>query len=81
MRTTVNIRAEALEMVRERARERGLPLGEVVSEAIFTAFGASAPDQPGKKRVTLPVGGGGGLRVGVSLDHSPAVRDRMDGIG
>lgn len=80
MRTTMDIHDEALERVREQARERGVSLGEVVSEAIFAAYGETPPDQQGRKRITLPVAGGRGLQPGVSLDDSAALRDRMDGI-
>lgn len=81
MRTTVNIRDEALKMVRERAQQRGVSLGEVVSEAILAAYRDRPEDRSERQRVTLPVVGGQGLQPGVSLDDSAALRDRMDGTG
>lgn len=77
MRTTVNIRDEALEMVRERARERGISLGEVVSEAILAAY-RDKPVNQRREKIVLPVGGRGGLRPGVSLDDSAGLRDLME---
>lgn len=79
MRMTIDIRDEALEIVRERARELGKSLGEVVSEAIFATYEDLPLDRERKKRITLPVEGEGGLQPGVSLDASAALRDRMDG--
>ena len=81
MRTTLDIRQEALELARLRARESGMSLGEVVSEASLAALGDTPPDQQGKNRITLPAGGARGLQAGVSLDDSAALRDRMDGVG
>lgn len=80
MRTTINLRDEALELGRQKARELGKPLGEVISEAVLVAYGerrsARAP-----RRYDLPVSGKGGLQPGVDLDDSSALLDLMDGKG
>ncbi len=78
MRTTLNLRDEALNLCKERAAQLGVPLGEVVSEAIFTAY----RDRPGRSlesRWDLPVSGSGGLRPGVDLDCSASLEDILEG--
>jgi hypothetical protein len=44
MRTTVNIPADALELARQRARERNLSLGEAIAELVRR--GAEVDHQP-----------------------------------
>ncbi len=76
MRTTINLRDEALELGKRKAHELGRPLGDVVSEAILTAY----RDRPTTRRKTtydLPVSGSGGLRPGVDLDDSASLEDLM----
>jgi hypothetical protein len=80
VRTTVNIRDEALEACRKAAEAKGVSLGEVISEAILDSLG----ERPGggrRRRYDLPVSGEGGLRPGVDLDSSAALEDLMEGRG
>jgi len=80
MRTTLTLRAEALKLGKQKARELGKSLGDVVSDAILAAFGQRAV-RGVAKRPNLPVSGKGGLQPGVDLDDSSALADRMDGRG
>lgn len=79
MRTTVNLRDEALELGKRKARELGKPLGDVVSEAILTAY-RDRPTARRKATYDLPVSGSGGLRPGVDLDDSSSLEDLMSGV-
>lgn len=79
MRTTVDIRDDALELARKRAEERGLSLGDAVSEAILAAYRQSREAKESVP-IDLPVSGRGGLRPGVDLDDSAGLRDVMDGL-
>lgn len=77
MRTTVNLRPEALDLCRERSRERGVPMGEILSDAVLAAFG----DRPGAAEPSswdLPTAGAGGLRPGVDLDRWCDLEDLLD---
>ncbi len=78
METVVDIRDEALKLSRERAAETGLPLGEVISEAILTVYG-SRPAGERRARYDLPVSGEGGLQPGVDLDCQASLEDLMAG--
>jgi hypothetical protein len=80
MRTTINLREEALRLGKRKARETGKPLGEVVSEAILAAYG-ERPAPTARRRYPLPTSGRGGLQPGVDLDDSSGLADRMDGRG
>jgi hypothetical protein len=79
MRTTVRIQDEAYELLRKKAEEKGVSLGEAISEAAFIAF-RDRPASNRKRSFDLPVSGRGGLRPGVDLDSSSALQDVMDGI-
>lgn len=79
MRTTVSIQDEAYELLKTKAEEKGVSLGEVISEAAFVAY----RDRPARRRapaIELPVSGRGGLRPGVDLDSTSALEDVMDGL-
>ena len=78
MRTTVNIKDEALELCKRKAGEKGVSIGEVIAEAIFFTY----RDRPGRaraRRFELPVSGRGGLCSGVDLDRSTELEDVMEG--
>ena len=77
MRTTVNITDEALELCKDKAREKGISLGDVIAEAIFTAY-RQRPVRTRARRFTLPVSGRGGLRPGVDLDSNAGLEDVME---
>ena len=78
MRTTVNIREEALKLCKKKARELGTSLGEVISEAILTVY-RERPARGPKIQYQLPVSGEGGLQSGVDLDSTAALEDIMEG--
>lgn len=78
MRTTLNLREEALKLGKRKARELGKPLGEVVSEAIVATYG-ERPAPPLPRGWKLPISGKGGLQPGVDLDDSSSLADVMDG--
>lgn len=77
MRTTITMRDEALKLSKQKARELGKSLGEVISDAVLATFGERA--QGRGSRPKLPVSGRGGLQPGVDLDDSSALADRMEG--
>lgn len=77
MRTTVSLRDEALKLGKRKAQETGKSLGDVISDALLTAYGDRAVKQE-VVRFDLPVSGRGGLQPGVDLDDSSALADRMD---
>jgi hypothetical protein len=79
VRTTINIRDQALELCRQKAEETGKSLGEVVSDAILQAY-SGRPSSRQRRRYNLPVSGKGGLLPGVDLDDSSALQDVMDGL-
>ncbi|NUN98602.1 MAG: DUF2191 domain-containing protein [Candidatus Omnitrophica bacterium] len=78
MRTTVNLRDEALRLGKKVSGERGLPLGEVLSEAVLVAFGERALATQ-QQEYDLPTAGEGGLAPGVDLDNTSALFDLMEG--
>ena len=77
MRTTVNIQDEALELGKAEARDRGVSLGDIISEAIFSAYRDRI--ERARARPEVPAGGRGGLCPGVDLDDSTRLEDVMDG--
>jgi len=79
MRTTLRIRDEALELCRRRAEEKGVSLGDAVSEAILDSYRDRAASRQGPW-VQLPESGNGGLQPGVDLDDSAALEDLMSDI-
>jgi hypothetical protein len=79
VRTTINIRDQALDLCKQKAEETGKSLGEVVSDAIVQAY-SQRSSAPRRRRYALPVSGKGGLLPGVDLDDSAALQDVMDGL-
>lgn len=79
MRTTVNIQDEAFELLKKKAREKGVSIGEAISEAAFAAYRDRAGTKAAEK-FELPVAGRGGLRPGVDLDSTAGLEDVMDGL-
>ena len=78
MRTTVNIRPEALLLCRQKARDQKKSLGDVISDAIFAAF-QERPAMAPSPQYDLPVSGEGGLQPGVDLDSTSALEDLLGG--
>lgn len=77
MRTTLNLRDEALKLAKRRGEETGKSLGDVVSEAVMAAYG-QRPGKPPAAAIELPASGRGGLQAGVDLDDTATLLDRMD---
>ncbi len=80
MRTTVNIQDEALELCKDKAQEKGISIGDAITEAILTAY-RHKPAKTRSRRFTLPVSGRGGLRPGVDLDSNTGLEDVMEDRG
>lgn len=78
MRTTIRLDDELLNAAKRRAVERGTTFTAVVEDALRQAL-APRPEPMGE-REPLPTYGRGGLRPGVVLDDSAALRDVMDGV-
>ena len=77
MRTTVNIQDEALELCKDKAQEKGISIGDAITEAILTAY-RHRPAKTRSRRFTLPVSGRGGLCPGVDLDSNAGLEDVME---
>ncbi len=77
MRTTVNIQDEALELCKDKARQKGISVGEAITEAILATY-RDTPEKARSRRFTLPVSGKGGLRPGVDLDSNVGLEDIME---
>ena len=76
MRITVSIQDEALGLCRDKAQEKGISVGDAITEAIFTAY-RDKPARTRSRRITLPVSGKGGLCPGVDLDSNAGLEDLM----
>jgi len=75
MRTTVSINDQVLERAKRRARERGVSLGTVVEDALrrdLSRVGEATA------RPEIPVFAGTGVRPGVDLTSSRALRELLD---
>ncbi len=77
MRTTVNIQDEALELCKDKAQQKGISLGEAITEAILATY-RDTPEKTRYQRFILPVSGKGGLRPGVDLDSNAGLEDVME---
>ena len=77
MRTTINLRDEALALARQKALELDCSLGDIVSEAILATYRDRLAKRS-RRRYDLPVSGEGGLQPGVNLDCSAALEDLLD---
>jgi hypothetical protein len=76
MRTTVSISDELLAAAKRRARERGIPLGEVIDAALRREFSAEGR---GADRPAIPVfDGGSGPRPGIDLTSNRALHEVLD---
>jgi Bacterial antitoxin of type II TA system, VapB len=76
MRTTISISDELLAAAKQRARERGQTLGEVVDAALQREL--SEP-QPPREAPTVPVfRGGTGPRPGIDLTSNRALQEALD---
>jgi len=76
MRTTVNLDDALLGSAKQAAAARGTTLGRLIEDALREAL-ARRP-VPEDEWVELPTSGGSGLRPGVDLNDSAALRDIMD---
>ena len=79
MRTTVNIQDEAFELLKKKAREKGVSIGDVIGEAAFVAY-RDRPTRQAARTFELPVAGRAGLQPGVDLDSTASLEDAMDGL-
>lgn len=77
MRTTINIQERALQIGKRVSQESGKSLDEVVSEALFSAYGERARSGA-RFQFDPPVSGEGGLAPGVDLDDTVALFDLME---
>ncbi len=75
MRTTVAIDDNLLGAAKERARERGQTLGQVIEDALRRDIAA----QSEREAIPLPVfDGGGGLLPGVEVRSNRALAELLD---
>lgn len=84
MRTTINLPESALDLAKKKAAEGDATLGEVIAEAIYSAYLTRPRAQGGaetRARIDLPVSTlGGGLRPGVRLESNVELEDVMNGL-
>lgn len=76
MRTTVSISDELLAAARDRARERGQTLGEVVEAALRRELSDAEPR--GERPVVPVFRGGSGPRPGIDLTSNRALLEALD---
>jgi hypothetical protein len=76
VRTTVNLDDALLGSAKQAAAARGTTLTRLIEDALREAL--ARPPVAQSERVELPTSGGGGLRAGVDLNDSAALRDLMD---
>lgn len=76
MRTTIRIHDDLYAEVRQRAATSGRSIGEVVEDALRTAF-ADTPAAEGEVE-PLPTFGGSGVLPGVDLGSNAALAETMD---
>jgi Arc/MetJ family transcription regulator len=75
MRTTVSIDDGLLAAARERARERGQTLGQLVEDSLRRELGTVE----GRERPRVPVfAGGTGPRAGLDLTSNRALHEALD---
>jgi len=76
MRTTVAIDDNLLAAAKERARERGLTLGQLVEDALRLEAAHAEQRRPGPP---IPVfRGGGGLRPGIDPTSNRSMLEALD---
>lgn len=78
MRTTIRIDDSLLAEAKRRAAGAGTTLTKLIEDALREALARRPP--PKRERVGLPTFGGRGLRPGVDINESAALRDVMDGL-
>jgi hypothetical protein len=76
VRTTVSISDELLAAAKQRARERGVSLGDVIDTALRWELAATA--DPRDRPPVLMFRGGSGPRPGVDLTSNRALREVLD---
>lgn len=76
VRTTIRIHDDLYAQVRARAASTGRSIGEVVEDALRTAFANSG--EPAPTVDPLPTFGGSGVLPGVDLASNAALTDTMD---
>lgn len=79
MRTTIRLNDSLLREAKRYGLETGKTLTAVIEDALREALARRRSVRSASK-VRLPSGGSGGLRPGVQLDDSRALRDVMDGL-
>ncbi len=79
MRTTVRLDPQLMAAVKRYAFESGKTVTRVLEEALTEKL-ARARAPAVRKRISLPVFKGTGLRDGVDLNDARALRDIMDGL-
>ena len=77
MRTTVRLDDRLLADARRYAAQSGRTLTSLIDEGLRDLLARRAAPLPAG-RITLPTGGSGGLRPGVSIDSNAALLDVMD---
>lgn len=84
VRTTINLPESALDLAKKRAAEEDATLGEVIAEAIYSAYltrPKTRSGAPARFILELPVSTlGGGLRPGVRLESNAELEDVMNGL-
>jgi hypothetical protein len=79
MRTTLTIDDDLAGLLKQRARELGLPFKEVVNRTIRAGLGESAKARRGKPPKTVPHSFG--FRPGIDLDKLGQLADELEAEG
>ena len=77
MRTTVRLDDRLLVEAKRHAARSGRTLASLIDEGLRDVLAREAAPAP-EETVTLPTGGRGGLRPGVSIDSYATLLDVMD---
>ena len=76
MRTTIRLNDNLLKQLKKYAADTGQSMTGVIEDALREKF--HRKKQGSEENLILPTFSGNGLKPGVDLDDSPALRDLMD---
>ncbi len=76
MRTTLTLDDDLAGLLKQRARELGIPFKEVVNRTIRTGLGATAKPRSGPALKTIPHSFG--FRPGIDLDKLNQLADELE---
>ena len=76
MRTTLTVDDDLAGLLKERARELGIPFREMVNRALRQGLGE--PGEPGRREVPKTIPQSFGFKAGVDLDKVNQLADELE---